>query len=154
MKQVNLNELKQVGMNLIIEGKTYNIEFIPYIIEKDIYDNMEKLNEAFQNIYSISEDWINKIKDWIWKLLTHKKNGNNIDLYPNLTSYNVLIGTNTPNLDYKLYVYGNSYVSGTLTVTKNAKINGVTVGTGGGDDFKNSAVGADALSSKIGRAHV
>jgi hypothetical protein len=78
MKQISFSNLKTLGMNLNIDDKNYNIEFIPYPIEKDIYNNMEKLDKELKNIYNLSDEWLEKIKNWIWNIISHKKNNNEV----------------------------------------------------------------------------
>jgi hypothetical protein len=78
MKQVNFNDFKKLGMTLIIEDKEYNLQSIPYPIEKDIYQNLNKLQDLLNDITKINEEWEGKIENWIWSILSYKKNNNEI----------------------------------------------------------------------------
>ncbi len=76
MKQINFNDFKQLGITLTIGSKDYKVQFIPYPIEKDIYQNMGKLSELFQDMFKITDEQIEQIKKWIWDIISHKKNEN------------------------------------------------------------------------------
>jgi hypothetical protein len=65
-------------------------------------------------------------------------------LYPDSTTYNVGIGTISPDPTYKLDV------TGSLRATQDATINTLTVGRGGGNVSTNTAVGFSTLISNTG----
>ena len=82
MKSVNFNTFREKGMSFDIEDKKYNIKFIPYPIEKEIYSNMTRFSELFANIFAIKDEDIEKIRDWLKEILSHEQNGNtDIDFF-------------------------------------------------------------------------
>ena len=78
MKNINFNEFKKMGMTLTIGDKNILVQFIPYPVEKEIYTKMGTLQGLFGDIMSITEEQIDMIKNWIWQIISHKRNENDV----------------------------------------------------------------------------
>ncbi len=76
MKNINFNEFKKMGMTLEIGDKSILIQFIPYPVEKEIYTKMADIQELLGNIATITDEQIEMIKNWIWQIISHKRNEN------------------------------------------------------------------------------
>lgn len=116
MRQVNFNDFKKLGMTLIIDDKEYNLQSIPYPIEKDIYQNMNKLQDLLNDITKINDEWEEKIENWIWSILSYKKNKNeiekdvidNIDLTERIAIMVLIIGFITRRMTEMQNIFGGA----------------------------------------------
>lgn len=80
MKQIDFNEFKKMGIELIIDDKHYIIQFIPYPIESEMYKKSKEISELFSDISKISDEWEERLKYWLWGTISHKKNDNKIEM--------------------------------------------------------------------------
>jgi hypothetical protein len=78
MDNINFNDFEKLGISLTIGENTYYIKGIPYPIEKDIYKRIPEYNEIFKNLFNITDEQLQRMKDWIIGILNYKKNGNNV----------------------------------------------------------------------------
>lgn len=78
MKNINFNEFKKMGMTLTVGDKEILIQFIPYPVEKEIYTKMGTLQNLFSDVMSITDEQIEMIKNWIWQIISHKRNENDV----------------------------------------------------------------------------
>ncbi len=78
MDNINFNDFEKLGISLTIGENTYYIKGIPYPIEKDIYMRIPEYNEVFKDFFSIKDEQLQRMKDWIIGTLNFKKNGNNV----------------------------------------------------------------------------
>ena len=79
MKEINLNNFKKSSLKLVIDEKEFAINFIPYVIEKEIFANMNSLQEQLLDFWNIPEAEFDKMKEWIIQILSHKKNNTEFD---------------------------------------------------------------------------
>ncbi len=77
MDNINFNDFDKLGMSLTIGENTYYIKGIPYPIEKDIYKRIPEYNDVFKNLFNITDEQEQRMKDWILGILNFKKNGEN-----------------------------------------------------------------------------
>jgi len=78
MKNINFNEFKKMGMTLTIGENNVLVQFIPYPVEKEIYTKMGALQDLFGNVMSITDEQIEMMKNWIWQIISHKRNENKV----------------------------------------------------------------------------
>jgi hypothetical protein len=79
MKQLNFNEFRKNGVEFKIDDIVYKINFIPYLIEKEIFQNMENVSSLLENgLKNLTDELEEMINNWLWQLLSHKKNTNEI----------------------------------------------------------------------------
>ena len=78
MKNINFNDFNKMGMILEIGDKKIKIQFIPYPVEKEIYLKMTEVQEMLTNLATVKEEGLEMIKNWIWQIISHKKNENDV----------------------------------------------------------------------------